>query len=238
MSEVPLIRHESLGSTQDEAHRLATEGAAHGTAVTARVQTGGRGTRGRPWVSGDGGLWLSVVCRPGPGAAPEVVGLRVGLALAEYLDRFLFPPHRIVLKWPNDLFLGERKVGGVLAEARWQGAVLGWMVIGVGINFQNDIPPDLGDTATRLFDAGVNADPASLAEAVAAVVADAARDASPLTQAEVAAFESRDWLRGRALSLPEPGIAEGITAAGRLRVRDELGVITEILSPVTLRRPV
>ncbi|NOT08384.1 MAG: biotin--[acetyl-CoA-carboxylase] ligase, partial [Gemmatimonadales bacterium] len=53
-----------LPSTQDEAHRRAEAGAPHGTAVAAEVQTAGRGTRGREWASGLGGLWMSVVCRP------------------------------------------------------------------------------------------------------------------------------------------------------------------------------
>lgn len=234
MTAAPLLWHDAVASTQDEAHGLAGAGSPHGTAVAARVQTGGRGTRGQTWVSGTGGLWLSVVCRPGSGAASEVVGLRVGLDLAGLLDRLLSPPDRIALKWPNDLILRDRKLGGILTEARWQGDVLGWMVIGVGINLQNDIPPALAAAATRLADAGVSADAASLAAPVARAVAEAARNAAPLSAAEVAAFESRDWLRGRAVSLPEPGIAEGITARGRLRVRSAAGVVSEIMAPVQL----
>ena len=97
MTAAPILWHESVASTQDEAHRLAAGGAAHGFAVAAKVQTGGRGTRGRTWESGNGGLWLSVVCRPGPGAATEVIGLRVGLAVAGLLDGFLLAPHRVAL---------------------------------------------------------------------------------------------------------------------------------------------
>ena len=201
------------------------------------MQTGGRGTRGRAWVSGEGGLWLSVMCRPGSGAATEVVGLRVGLALADLLDRLLAPPHRVTLKWPNDLYLGPKKLGGILAEARWQGEVLGWMVIGVGINLQNEIPPALAESAARLSDLGVTADPASLAASVAGAVADAARGAAPLAPEEIAAFASRDWLRGRAISLPEPGVAEGITPGGRLRIRSAAGIVSEVMAPVQLAAP-
>lgn len=234
MTAAPLFWKDSVASTQDEAHRLAAAGAAHGSAVVARVQTGGRGTRGRAWASGEGGLWLSVICRPVSGAASEVVGLRVGLALADLLDRLLPPPHRISLKWPNDLYLGPKKLGGILAEARWQGEVLGWMVLGVGINLENEIPPELIESAARFSDLGVRLSPASLAPSVAAVVADAAREATPLTPEELAAFASRDWLRGRAIALPEPGIAEGITAGGRLRIRAAGGTISEVMAPVRL----
>ncbi len=237
MTSAPLIWLESVASTQDEAHRLAAHGAAHGSAVAARIQTGGRGTRGRAWASGEGGLWISTICRPSSGSASEVVGLRVGLALAELLDRLLPAPHRITLKWPNDLHVGLRKLGGILAEARWQGDVLGWMVIGVGINLNNEIPPPLSASATRLADLGVHTNAASLAAPVSHAVAEAGGAAMPLTPTEVAAFDSRDCLRGRAVTLPEPGIAEGITAGGRLRVRSASGVVTEVMAPVQLREP-
>ena len=61
-------RFDELDSTQDRAHELAAGGAAHGTVVVAAVQTRGRGTRGREWSAGRGGLWLTVILRPA--AAP------------------------------------------------------------------------------------------------------------------------------------------------------------------------
>src|SRR6185295_3988298 len=82
---------ESVTSTQDEAHDLAARGAPHGTAVAARIQTDGRGTRGRRWESGIGGLWLSVVCRPQGDVALASTGLRIGLALADLIDTCLPP---------------------------------------------------------------------------------------------------------------------------------------------------
>jgi len=236
VTAAPLHWHDSLDSTQDDAHRLAAAGAAHGAAVAARVQTVGRGTRGRLWESGRGGLWLSVICRPAMGVATEVVGLRVGLALAELLDPQLPAPHRITLKWPNDLILGQKKVAGVLAEARWHGDQLVWMVIGVGLNVRNVIPEALAATAVRLADVGLSATAQDLASPVARAVADASLGSAPLSPGEVAAFESRDWLRGRAVSQPAPGIAEGITATGRLRVRSPAGILSEVTAPVQLTR--
>ena len=123
MTDSPVQWREALRSTQDEAHGLAAAGAAHGTAVAARVQSAGRGTRGREWVSEEGGLWLSVVCRPDAGAATEVIGLRVGLALADLLDTIIAPTHRVAIKWPNDLYLAAAKAGrdpggGALAGRR------------------------------------------------------------------------------------------------------------------------
>ncbi len=116
---------DELPSTQDVAHRLAGQGAGHGTTVAARVQPAGRGTRSRVWVSSAGGLWMSVVCCPERATGIEGLGIRIGLAIAALLDAALPGPatgHPTVLvKWPNDLMLAHGKLGGVLTEARWQG---------------------------------------------------------------------------------------------------------------------
>jgi BirA family transcriptional regulator, biotin operon repressor / biotin---[acetyl-CoA-carboxylase] ligase len=232
VTDGPVRWHEALGSTQEEAHRLAAEGAPHGTGIAAKIQTSGHGTRGRRWLSPPGGLWLSVVCRPKGSAASEAVGLRVGLALADLLDRLLTPPARIVLKWPNDLLIGDRKTGGILVEARWQGETIAWIVVGVGINVRNELPTGIRAAATRLADAGYTGTPEELAEPVTIAVAGIVEGAAPLSAAELDSFERRDWLKGRALASPEAGVADGITPLGRLRVRRPDGSIAEVLSSV------
>jgi len=221
---------ERTASTQDEVHRLAAAGAPHGTAVAAKVQSEGRGTRGRTWVSREGGLWLSMVCRPEQGTAVEVLGIRVGLALAELLDALVRPPARISLKWPNDLLLGSAKIGGILAEARWQGDKLSWIALGLGLNLRNVVPPG----GARLLEAGVMSHPEELAEPVAHQMAEAARTAAPLNAAELSAFALRDWLKGRTVRAPEQGIAEGISPGGLLRVRTSDGRLTEVVGSVEL----
>jgi BirA family biotin operon repressor/biotin-[acetyl-CoA-carboxylase] ligase len=70
----------------DVLHGLAAEGAEAGTIVVAGEQTGGRGSRGRAWKSPPGGLWLSVLFRPGVAAGVELCGLRIGLAVAEAIE--------------------------------------------------------------------------------------------------------------------------------------------------------
>jgi len=232
MSEVQIRWLDYASSTQDEAHQLAATGAPHGSAIAVPVQTAGRGTRGRVWVSAEGGLWLSVVCRPERGSAVEVVGVRTGLALARFLDGIVRPPARIALKWPNDLMLGVGKLGGVLAEARWQGDTLGWIVVGVGLNVRNELPPGTAPPAARLLDAGVALAAVDLAEPVAHVVARATRNAEPLSEAELAEFALRDWLRGRRVSAPAPGTVEGISAGGLLRIRKSDGSVVEVFGTV------
>ena len=237
MSEIAIRWLESAASSQDEAHQLAATGAPHGSAIAVPVQTAGRGTRGRVWISEEGGLWLSVVCRPAHGAAVEVAGVRVGLALARFLDGIVRPPARVALKWPNDLLLGPGKLGGILAEARWQGDALAWIVVGVGLNVRNRLPRGTTPPAARLLDSGVALAARDLAEPVARVVARATRTADPLTPDELEEFRLRDWLRGRRLRTPEAGTAEGISAAGLLRVRRADGSMAEVFGTVALAAP-
>lgn len=222
-----------VGSTQDAAHELAANGAAHGATVAARVQTAGRGTRRRQWISSEGGLWLSVVCRPREIAAIEAVSLRVGLGLASLLERWLPQSARVAIKWPNDLYLDDRKAGGVLAEARWQGDTLGWLVVGVGINVRNALPM-VEPLATRLADFGVSRPVDELAPLVAAVVSEAARSGAPLTPQEIRVFEARDWLRGRRVTQPHCGVAAGISEEGKLRIRTSEFQVLETLGSVEL----
>ncbi|MGQ0701785.1 MAG: biotin--[acetyl-CoA-carboxylase] ligase [Gemmatimonadales bacterium] len=237
LSPTPCVTwHDSLPSTQDESHRLAAAGAVHGTAVVARVQTAGRGTRGRTWHSEPGGLWLSVIGRPELHPAVEILGVRVGLALLAYLETLLPRPSPLALKWPNDLMLGNGKVGGILAEARWQGDRLGWVAVGIGLNLHNPLVAEGFPPPARLADAGVAATATALAEPIAAAMANALRSGEPLSAAELAAFAARDWLTGRPLLLPEQGVAQGISPAGRLLVRRADGCLVETLGTVELER--
>lgn len=217
-------RHGRLPSTQDRLHQLAAAGALAGTAVVAREQSAGRGSRGRVWHSPPGGLWVSVLCRPRDEAAASVLSLRAGLAVAEVLEGIL--GERTRLKWPNDLILRDRKLGGVLCEARWQGSGPGWVAVGIGLNVANPIPSPLAATAVALGEIRPGIGPDELVEPVVAAVAALSEAAGALAPAELAAYAERDWLRGRRVLAPAPGIAAGITAAGALVVRQEDGTTT------------
>src|SRR5512142_1558575 len=104
-------RFESVPSTNDIARSLAQEGAAHGTAVLAREQTRGRGTKGRGWHSPAGlGLYASFILRAaqgGPVPSPHLVPLAVGLAVSDAILEAAEVETR--LKWPNDILFEGRK---------------------------------------------------------------------------------------------------------------------------------
>lgn len=135
-----LAAFETIGSTNDEAKRLVSEGAPEGTVVWARRQTQGRGRQDRTWMSPLGNLYCSIILRPGKSASQiATLGFAAALAAAEAIEP-VAPPTRAMLKWPNDVLLDGCKVAGILLEAGNNGA---WLVIGCGINlayFPESVP--------------------------------------------------------------------------------------------------
>ncbi|MCC7361444.1 MAG: biotin--[acetyl-CoA-carboxylase] ligase [Anaerolineales bacterium] len=130
----PVVVFEAIGSTNDEAKRLAEAGAAEGTLVLAETQTAGRGRGGRRWLSPPGtGLALSLVLRPRLAAAQAArLTMLAGVAGAEAIEAATGA--RAALKWPNDILLGGRKAGGILVECGLAGERLEYAVTGVGLN--------------------------------------------------------------------------------------------------------
>jgi BirA family biotin operon repressor/biotin-[acetyl-CoA-carboxylase] ligase len=227
-----LLRLKVTASTMDSLHQLAAAGAPAGTAVVADEQTAGRGSRGRVWRSPPGGVWLSVLGRPAT-ADLELVSLRAGLAVAEALDR-LTPPVELRLKWPNDLMLGDRKVGGLLCEARWQGAALCWVVIGLGLNVTNPPPFQWAETATCLARVAPGLTPEDLVAPLVAALRGVDAAAGPLTPAEQRRFAERDWLVGRELEAPAAGRAAGLAPDGALLVGRPDGTIVPVRAGTVL----
>lgn len=202
---------ETTTSTLDVAHRLAAQGAPAGTLVIADEQTAGRGRGGKSWESSPGaGLWLTLIERPADTSGLGVLSLRVGLAAAEALDRFA--PEPIRLKWPNDLYIDQGKLGGILVEARWREQSVEWVAIGVGVNVE---APKNVETAAGLEEGTDRLD--VLGELVPAMVA-AARAKGLLNADEMEEFDARDLARGRRCVEPAVGRVAGITSSGELLV--------------------
>lgn len=149
----PLVRLVRTGSTNDVVLDRAARGAAEGLVVTAEEQTRGRGRRGRRWHSPRGaGLWCSVLLRPDlPVASAQALTFLGAVAAARGLRAGRGPA--VVLKWPNDLMVDGRKLGGVLTELKAEGGVIRHAVVGIGLNVnlaRRAFPPDLRETATSV----------------------------------------------------------------------------------------
>jgi BirA family transcriptional regulator, biotin operon repressor / biotin---[acetyl-CoA-carboxylase] ligase len=201
----PRLHLRETSSTSDRARELAAAGAPHGTLVTAAAQSAGRGRQGRTWSAPPGhALLMSLVLR---GAQP-LLPLAAAVALAEVAGE------RARIKWPNDVLLDGRKLGGILAEGRPQED---WAVLGIGVNVAvrlEDLPPELHDTAATLGRAAADVEPflAALLEAIERALALPTREL-------LDAWRARDALRGRQISWSGgAGTAAGIDGEGRLIV--------------------
>jgi BirA family transcriptional regulator, biotin operon repressor / biotin---[acetyl-CoA-carboxylase] ligase len=131
-----LVCYDSVGSTNDEAKRLAREGAAKGTVVWAREQTAGRGRLGHLWVSPPGNLYVSLILRPKcPPRGAAQLGFVAALAVGDALGALLPRLRGLSYKWPNDVLVNGRKIAGILLESEMtKPDELAFLIVGVGIN--------------------------------------------------------------------------------------------------------
>ena len=130
--------YDEIESTNAEAKSLANRGAPEGTVVIAEAQTAGRGRLGRRWTSPAGkGLLFSVLLRPSlPMNEVHLLTLVAACAAAEAIESLAAAP--VTIKWPNDLFIGDRKVGGILMQVTGEQDEVDWVVVGIGVNVNTE----------------------------------------------------------------------------------------------------
>jgi BirA family biotin operon repressor/biotin-[acetyl-CoA-carboxylase] ligase len=133
--------YKRLESTQKKAESLANAGAPHGTVVASKSQWGGRGRFSRRWVSPPGGLYMSVLLRPRRRKSLELFTLVGALALVLAVEDVAKVGAE--LRWPNDVMVGGKKLGGVMALASYEGQDPEYLVLGMGLNC-NASEEDLG----------------------------------------------------------------------------------------------
>ncbi len=153
----PIIYRERATSTQDVAREAALAGAPEGLLVLAEEQTAGRGRAGRSWWAPPGTAILSsLLLRPTlPPEHVGYIGMIAGLAMSDALADVAHIT--VALKWPNDLLLEGRKLGGILLESLWEGLRLEAVILGLGLNVRVRFPPEspLYGQAISLLEAGV-----------------------------------------------------------------------------------
>jgi len=146
-----IIRLKTVDSTNRYARALAKEGAEHKTLVVADEQTGGRGRRGRSWISPAGeGIFMSLILRPQVELSQTAkISLQTALAVAGAIRHVTGLDARI--KWPNDIVACGRKVCGMLLEMDVEEGRLASVVAGIGINVhQTQFPEEIAHTASSL----------------------------------------------------------------------------------------
>ena len=148
-----IVYFEDIGSTNNEAKRIAAqENAPDGTVVVSEAQGGGKGRLSRSWFSPKyKGLWFSVILRPDflPQEAPKCT-LLVAVAIAKAVRKFGVAAG---IKWPNDILYEGKKLNGTLTEMSAEMERINYVVVGTGINVNvmpEDFPADVKDIATSL----------------------------------------------------------------------------------------
>ena len=222
-------------STNTDAMDAARNAAPHGSVYFADEQLAGRGRSDHAWESAAGdGLYVSVLLRPQlPAVRLPLLPLAVGLAAAEAIRTAT--GLAADLRWPNDLLIGPRKVGGILVEAKNSGSAVDFAVVGVGINVhQRAFDSNLATSATSLdLEAcrqvlrqdllvtllkSLERETLELADPMATVTIP--------TRVE----QASTWIRGRRVEVHGPQTCVGITAGldehGFLLVRTDSGVVT------------
>ena len=236
--------HGRIGSTNDRARALVREGWPAPAVVVADRQSEGRGRRGRRFVSDTPlGLWFTVVqasAGEGTGALP----LRVGLAVALGVESVV-PGLRVQVKWPNDLLVNGRKLGGILCERA--GEVV---LVGIGLNLHQsgaELPAGVKPPATSVFLESGRAVPRGgvLTGVVDALAEVWTRPGPSIPAAELEQLDARSPLKGRRLSIDGvvrhssggPRTVEALSATagslrddGSLEVRDDDGTRLRLIA--------
>ncbi len=240
--------HDELDSTSQQLQRLASDGAVTGTACLAEAQTGGRGRRGRTWVSPFGAnIYLSVLWRFAQGpAALSGLSLAIGIAVLETVQTL--GVNDCGLKWPNDVLWHGRKLAGVLLDLNAESSGPSTVIVGIGLNVRM---PDSAATAIEqpwvdlhsLLPTSLPARSLIAARLLGRVLA----ALSEFEREGLSAFQARwarwDCLAGRVVMLQLPtqqvtGRAQGIDASGALLLNTDGQVRAYAAGEVSVRATV
>lgn len=138
-----------LGSTNDYLKARAQSGAPEGTVIIAQEQTAGKGRLGRSWISPPGGAWFSVLLRPSISVEQaSCLSILMAVSLARAIQEHWGVP--VGVKWPNDLYVRDKKLGGILIELSSYAQKIEWLIAGIGINVNNEPPMGTRVPATSL----------------------------------------------------------------------------------------
>jgi BirA family biotin operon repressor/biotin-[acetyl-CoA-carboxylase] ligase len=227
----------TVASTNTTAEQLLAAGNPVPLVVLASEQTAGRGRRGRQWHSPPHcNLYLSIGLRPElPPTRLQTITLWLGLRVAWWLRDLTAMP--IQVKWPNDLMLNNRKIAGILTEARVDAESTRELIVGIGLNINSaeaDFPEEVRSIAGSLHSNGLKPQVLSVfAHGLLGCMAEALEDYFNDSYGEVIASQWQvvDYLAGKRVEAGEiSGIVAGINSAGALRVRRDDGSVALLSS--------
>lgn len=235
-----VIAHDEVVSTQPLAHDAAARGAKEGTLVLAELQTGGKGRLGRPWHSPKGtGIWMSLIIRPAiPLPKTPQMTLLTAVSVARAIREETGLPVKI--KWPNDIFIGDKKVCGILTELNAESDRVNYLVIGIGLNGNSvaeDFPEELARIATSLrIESGEPIKRARFIQQFCRIFEEeydhylAHGFARAKAEWEKHSYTIGRWVNVQTISQRLEGRAVGLDEEGVLMVEDQDGAIHKVYS--------
>jgi BirA family biotin operon repressor/biotin-[acetyl-CoA-carboxylase] ligase len=129
---------ENTGSTMGRAREFAVNGAPGGTVITAEKQSAGRGRNNRTWISRQGGLFFTILNRPSLAIADYIL-YSVVLQIAVVRTVSSVCGKQAYLRWPNDVYVDQRKIAGIITEISGEGDMISWISGGIGVNINNPV---------------------------------------------------------------------------------------------------
>lgn len=231
--------HSALESTNKTAKALAIAGAAHGTIIVADHQTAGQGRYGRSFFSPPGhGIYISFILRPANNShAPTMFTTYAAVCVCEAIEALTGKHPQI--KWVNDIFIGDKKICGILTEAvtDFESGHIQWVVVGIGINFSTPaggFPKEIRHVAGAVFDRDM---PTTTRNRLAAEVANRMMDFENRcgTEAVLGEYRKRLMMLGKkvlitGIKTPYEAIALDIDQVGRLLVKTQDGQVLPLSS--------
>lgn len=229
--EIPFYFFEEIDSTNNKSRQLVNEGVSAPFAVIAERQTGGKGRRGRSFVSSEGGVYFTIALRNNGEFNVESVTTAACTGVARAIDSLGFESR---IKWVNDIYLGERKAVGILTEGivNLEEHAVSDIIIGIGINYATrEFPEELKDIVTSLYPDGNP--PMSRSRFVAMVINEVLQSLSEPDYLET--YKRKCFILGKAINVIRsertvPAVALDLDEKAHLIVRYEDGAIEHLSS--------
>lgn len=228
--------YDEIESTHTEAKRLPKTDVNTGLVILAKKQSAGRGRLGREWASPEGGIWMSVILSPGlPIIDIYRIGLGAALSGAKTLRSYGLGA---AVKWPNDIMINNRKVGGILLEAQGEADNIASLILSIGLNANfsfadMDKPPPGAISAMEAYGSTIN-----INNACADLISNINDILAGIYSGKWAVIYQQlceiDYLKGKRvkIELPEKkelvGTYNGISETGQLHVLTDRGVMQQV----------
>ncbi|MCF7908066.1 MAG: biotin--[acetyl-CoA-carboxylase] ligase [Candidatus Omnitrophica bacterium] len=224
--------YDSLGSTQDFGRELGLDGAPEGTVVFAETQKKGKGRLMRKWISPSGGIYFSLLLRPSFFLLGDVSQISLVIALAVIKAIKKATGINCQVKWPNDIILAGKKLGGVLCEINAETDRVNFIVVGVGVNINSkDLPPE---ATSLLLNTRKKFKRVEIARAILGEIETCYREAKKDSFSSLLKEWSKFcvlWgkrIRVKIFDRMIEGEAQGIDEKGYLLLRSNNGLITKV----------